>query len=486
MTKQENVKKVQKVTSEEGLEPGIYRYEKRIQLAVKCINPSPETGQKRRKTQPAKIIPENRDIILRYLTFLKGSGRSLARQDKLIRTVKKLAELLEPTPFRKATRQDLEEVMAKATMGKKGKHQVRVTDYTFRDFQEITKQFFGWLFEVEDPRHEGYPKIVSWIRPKTPGPTISSSDLLTPTEIKQLISATTDLRMKALVAVCAECGLRVGEALRLRIRDVAIQENYAEIAVPIKGKTGTRKALSIGSLPLMYQWMDQHPDRDNPEAWLWTDDTYPLTYDRARFKLLEMKRKAKISKRLYFHLFRHTSATSNAGLGENMLREIYGWSRNSSEPSTYVHLSGDTVKKTLLEKAGVQQKTETESKVVKCPRCGCLNAPDASICFKCKSALSISNAVSIATVQKELDSLKQSLLSVKRDMFRRDFNLPVSASDQQIDKAMAKEEKRLESLRRKGWVVNIGSDGTIVESPPKNSTKQPRQLGRLKTLENQD
>ena len=187
-------------------------------------------------------------------------------------------------------------------------------------------------------------------------------------------------------------------------------KKYAALAV--SGKTGPRQAYSIESLPLLAAWLDQHPDRNNPDAWLWTDDTKPLTYDRARFKLQECRRKAKISKRVFWHLFRHSSATNNADLGEPMLRNVYGWSKNSDEPSIYIHLSGEAVRKALLQKAGVQQKAEAEPKVIMCPRCKCPNEPTATLCVKCKSILRLQDAVSFSTVQRELEEQRQQLSSL--------------------------------------------------------------------------
>lgn len=275
---------------------------------------------------------------------------------------------------------------------------------------------------MEDPRHEAYPKVVSWIHPKEPRPKVKTSDLLTPQEVKKLMAATPDLRMKALVDVCYECGLRIGEALNLKIGDVHLEEQYASLTV--SGKTGSRPAYSIRSLPLLLQWLDQHPDKDNPEAWLWTENTDPLTYDRARFKLLQMKKKVRIHKRLYFHLFRHSSATANADLGEPMLRKIYGWSKNSDEPGTYVHLSGQTAKKALLEKHGIQKKAE-EPAIKFCPRCGSPNQLGASLCVKCKSALTLKDAISvnelhekIGEMKEELDSLRQTIETYARPEFR--------------------------------------------------------------------
>jgi len=345
--------------------------------------------------------------LLEYAKYLEASRKSLPRQDKLLNTVKIFASLLGPISFRKATKKDVINALAKYV-----EHLTRTepgggSAHTTSDFQKIVKQFYAWLYDVEDPRHEGYPKVVSWIRVKEPKSTLKASDLLGPSDVKKLIAATPDLRLKALINVCYECGLRVGEVLQMHVRDVDVQEQYA--ALTVSGKTGPRQAYSIESLPLLVQWLDQHPDRNNPDAWLWTDDTKPLTYDRARFKLQECRRKAKISKRVFWHLFRHSSATNNAELGEPMLRNVYGWSKNSDEPSTYIHLSGEAVKKALLQKAGVQQKVEAEPKVIMCPRCRCPNEPTATLCVKCKSVLRLQDAVSISTVQKKLEDQNKTI-----------------------------------------------------------------------------
>ena len=379
----------------------IYRYERRVWLALNGKDGIKSSEQ---------ILPANKKRLLEYATYVEASGKSLPRQDKLLRTVKIFASLLGSIPFRKATKKDVVNALAKYV-----EHLARTeagggSPHTTSDFQKIVKQFYAWVYDVEDPRHEGYPKAVSWIRAKELKSTLKASDLLDPGDVKKLVAVTPDLRLKALVDVCYECGLRVGEALQMHVRDVDVQEQCAVLTV--SGKTGPRQAFSIESLPLLMSWLDQHPNRDNPDAWLWTDDTKPLTYDRARFKLQECRRKAKISKRVFWHLFRHSSATNKAELGEPMLRTIYGWSKNSDEPSTYIHLSGEAVKKALLQKAGVQQKVEAEPKVIMCPRCKCPNEPNATICVRCKSVLRLQDAVSISTVRKELEEQRQQLSSL--------------------------------------------------------------------------
>jgi site-specific recombinase XerD len=279
-------------------------------------------------------LPANKKRLLEYAKYLEASRKSLPRQDKLLRTVKIFASLLGPIPFKKATKKDVVNALAKYVEELARTARGGGSPHTTSDFQKIVKQFYAWVYDIEDPQHQGYPKTVSWIRVKEPKSTLKASDLLEPGEVKKLISVTPDLRLKALIDVCYEAGLRVGEALQMHVRDVNVQEQYA--ALTVSGKTGPRQAYSIESLPLLMQWLDQHPNRMDPDSWLWTDDTKPLTYDRARFKLQECRRKAKISKRVFWHLFRHSSATNNAELGEPMLRNVYGWSKNSDEPSTFI------------------------------------------------------------------------------------------------------------------------------------------------------
>lgn len=84
-----------------------------------------------------------------------------------------------------------------------------------------------------------------------------------------------------------------------------------------------------------------------------------------------------------------------------MLREIYGWSKGSDMPSTYIHLSGEAVKKALLAKHGLDQAV-TDPKIVPCPRCKAPNEPNASMCVKCASAMNLEDAISISDIKDEM------------------------------------------------------------------------------------
>jgi integrase len=81
-------------------------------------------------------------------------------------------------------------------------------------------------------------------------------------------------RIKCYYAVSRDTSCRPHELLNLRIKDVAFKttttsdgkqrQQYAEILV--NGKTGSRHIPLINSIPYLKDWMDDHPQRGNPNA----------------------------------------------------------------------------------------------------------------------------------------------------------------------------------------------------------------------------
>jgi integrase len=69
-------------------------------------------------------------------------------------------------------------------------------------------------------------------------------------------------------------------------------------------------------------------------------------------------------------------------------------------------------------------------------------------------------------LQKDVEALKVSLTNLKREMFRREHNLPVTSSEDEIDRAMTEEEASLETLRKAGYLVKLQKDGSFSKSQP--------------------
>ena len=100
---------------------------------------------------------------------------------------------------------------------------------------------------------------------------------------------------------------------------------------------------------------------------------------------------AKIDRRIYPHLFRHTRATILASrVTEAPLEAQMGWVHGSRMTQTYVHLSGRDQDNAILRAYGIEIKEENPIETQKpspCPRCKEPNDSKARFCWKCEMIL---------------------------------------------------------------------------------------------------
>nr|WP_320160936.1 hypothetical protein [uncultured Methanoregula sp.] len=70
---------------------------------------------------------------------------------------------------------------------------------------------------------------------------------------------------------------------------------------------------------------------------------------------------------------------------------MFGWSKFSNMPATYLHLSGADVKQKIMQKASLVEESaqagDRPLDPVKCPRCGMLNTGDSVYCKSCSMGL---------------------------------------------------------------------------------------------------
>ena len=223
-------------------------------------------------------------------------------------------------------------------------------------------------------------------------------EMLTEEEVARLVDATDNARDRALIFALYESGCRVGEIGRLKIRQVEFDEFGARLMVT--GKTGMRRVRIVGASPSLATWISVHPHRHDPDAPLWVSLGPPakgkiLTYAGIARVLALSTARAGIKKRVHPHLFRHSRATALATkLTEAQLKEHFGWTQGSTQPATYVHLSGRNVDDALLGLYGLRTTTKSEESALKpsrCPRCETANAsltymsPKLAICFASSS-----------------------------------------------------------------------------------------------------
>ncbi len=155
----------------------------------------------------AKISETNRKVIREFVDHIIASGIFLPRTVKYAHSLVLLAELLK-REFKEATEVDLKHLM-------KGIHShPTYSAWTKVDYAIVLKRFYKWLLGND----KEYPAHVKWISTtlskrerRLPG----EGDLLTEEDIKKLIATARHPRDKALIAVLAESGCRVGEIMSL-------------------------------------------------------------------------------------------------------------------------------------------------------------------------------------------------------------------------------------------------------------------------------
>jgi len=216
-------------------------------------------------------------------------------------------------------------------------------------------------------------------------------------DISALIECSLNPRDKALWSVQYEAGLRVGELCSLKLKHISHDKNGFLISV--SGKTGSRKVRIHSSQVELANWINTHPFKDDPEAWLWVtlDGKFNrMKPDAVRRELGRTVKRSGIKKRIYPHLFRHSEITRLViNTPDLTMRERHGFSANSKMIARYSHLNQDEHDKAYLEAIGAKvNEDDTEERLpVKCNICNNINAPDQDLCSVCAKPLNMQKAI---------------------------------------------------------------------------------------------
>jgi hypothetical protein len=244
-------------------------------------------------------------------------------------------------------------------------------------------------------------------------------------------------------AMECDLGARPHEILNLRIKDIEFEQErgkrYATIVV--NGKTGERSLPLIDSIPYVTEWISNHPQESNRDAFLFlntkTDNkaielsAIFTIYKRYKAHFASLLSSEKIpeddKKRIrdllkkpwnpYVH--RHSALTEKYGLlnSDINLRQFAGWSISSNMHRRYVHLRGGESMKCLLKVKGIindeKRINMLESKA--CPFCGESNRPNAQFCFKCNSVMSFE---AYQKSMEEREKKDHDILELKEQMLK--------------------------------------------------------------------
>ena len=372
-----------------------------------------ETRIENQRAILAKECPESRDIIERFVRDQSiKSEISLSRQYVLYSQMRFIARTMKDK-LQNPSEEDIKDLVEKINNHKVAKAGGRVenaSDITKRNIKATARQFYRWLND-DTP-----PKFLKFIKTNIKLSRQKEKEIISADQHQKILDACENARDKAIFSLLYDSGVRAGELLNRKIKDLEF-EDYGLVLRVRSGKTGYRQVVVVGESPIyLRQWLDVHPDRNNINAPLFVKvnrkgEPGQLDYNALRQIFQRAKERAGIRERIHPHLYRHTRASILASsVAEAPLESQMGWVHGSKMSATYVHLSAEAQKTAILKAYGLK-KEETviqARKPVKCPRCGTDNLPDAVYCRQCWLPLTTNAALDLKEkedhIQKELES----------------------------------------------------------------------------------
>lgn len=374
-------------------------------------------------------------IIDDYYAFLQRGSLRLESKRAYLQNIKLLLLKLDKEPS-KVTKDDISRYLEYVNRKYKPK--------TVFERRKFLVNFFEWFFDKPQEKID----LIKDITFKRHNGTKLPDELLSPEEVKKMVQVADNFRDKAIVHTLNETASRKGEFLQLRIKhlDMANKE-YVMVTIPM-GKTDSRKIPLIYSVPHLQNWINSHPNRNDPNsplfvtqgAWLGR----ALGEDGLKQLLKRLGKRAGIKKKIYPHLFRHSRLTELAKeLTEQELKKFAGWTPNSNMASIYVHLSGSDVSNKILANAGLIDKWKVEKgksvlQSIRCPRCDKINPADYKHC-SCGFILDIKE---VNKVLEEREKNAETIVNMHK------FFEP--SAIERLFKTIYKMQKELESLKREG------------------------------------
>jgi Site-specific recombinase XerC len=340
----------------------------------------------------SEISEENKQLLKRFLISLR---RENLRKTTLVnnlnlgtRLCQRLIELGIDKPITELTQDDFDTflIYMEDEHGiKKGGIKVYII---------FLKKFLKWALD-EPPK---------WIRElKVPHleHRIQPADLPDKGEFDIILNTLTHPRDKALIALLADGGFRIGGLLSCNIRSVEFGKYGAVIYL---NPEGTNKTTGAKGIPLTWstgylnQWLAVHPYKDDPEAPLFVELFFhqkvgkyeAWSYNAAYNMLRRLNEKTGIKKHLHPHLFRHKAVTDWTldGLTEQQICHRAGWTPASKQMiNVYGNFTDAEMNDRVWEHYGLKTEDKRQVTLKKCPRCGNVLRQDDRFCSQCSLVL---------------------------------------------------------------------------------------------------
>jgi site-specific recombinase XerD len=148
---------------------------------------------------------------------------------------------------------------------------------------------------------------------------------MNPADVRKLLSVIDDIRDRALILLLLRTGMRIGEALGLRLNDLDIPDRKVHLFQGEKNSLGRVVYLSDDVVLALKLWLRRRDP--NKEFVFYGHGNKPICYSTGRSRFVKYIQKAGLEQKGYtVHCLRHTFASEllNAGMRLECLQQLLG------------------------------------------------------------------------------------------------------------------------------------------------------------------
>jgi integrase len=306
-----------------------------------------------------------------------------------------------------------------------------LTEGSVRNYRKALRLFFGHLGR-------------DWSEDITIGAAIERKvdpdECLSNDEIEAILDAAKNPRDKALVAVLADTGLRIGAALSFQMRHVNIDGSRATLTINpdanTKGDDGPKPL--TWSRGYVANWIDVHPRPENPDAALFhklrqweEDEDGALNQGYAGVLIKKLANRAGLDKdRIKAKLFRSTAVSRwiREDMGEQAIKHRTGWSKDSRMFQVYSRVQDQEMNDVVFDHYDIgEERTAERPDLDQCPQCRTPLRGNERFCPGCASPLTAGAQDATDAIDDDLfesfgsaDGLAEAIVAEARRRFKSD------------------------------------------------------------------
>jgi len=385
--------------------------------------------------------PQNIEYFKSLFTHFEARDISFIRRLRLLQTMKMIVYHTEKK-LADCERQDIDKLMA-AMHNTYNSPKSKANFVT--DMKHLWKLLFPELDALGRPDETVIPYVVRHVSSQIDRSRQKlRKDKLTWDDFQRLIDFFgSDPRIQAYMMLALESLGRPQELLYLKLKNIEHYTNYAKIYLADHGKEGPGLLQCIDSYPYLIRWLEIHPFKNDPEAFLFinighTNPGKQLRPESINKMLRQACRALGINKPITCYSLKRNGVTFRRLRGESdvEIQHVARWT-SAKQLKTYDLSTQDEAYNLTLKKRGLietgQKEITQNMQSNTCPYCNEKVGFTEKICPKCKHLLDRQAVISEQKKDEELKTLRTTVANM--DARFENFKTELMAEIQQAKTA---------------------------------------------------